>query len=143
MTFAMVLPLPSTSISAGTGFVCFLAHAGSASMASGLRAGGFPVKVMVPLIVDAAPAMPGQPITATSTATSHNLLPVTRMLVSLVMKNLESAAAVDVCFQYPRMGRTLYRARHRRNPCLQPPGHGFQRVQTVQADPPSDVLEGQ
>ena len=40
----MVLPLPRTSISFGTGAECFLAQAGSASMASGLRAGSFPVE---------------------------------------------------------------------------------------------------
>ena len=54
MMFPMVLPLPSTSASLGTGAVCFLAHAGSASMVSGLRAGAFPSKVTVPVMVDAA-----------------------------------------------------------------------------------------
>ena len=73
MMFPMVLPLPRTSISAGTGFECFLAHAGSASMASGLRAGGFPSKVTVPVMDEAATATPGQPATATSPAASHNL----------------------------------------------------------------------
>ena len=72
----MVLPLPRTSISLGTGAECFLAHAGSASMASGLRAGAFPSKVTVPVTDEAATATPGQTDTATSPAASHNLFPV-------------------------------------------------------------------
>ena len=83
MTFPMVFPPPRTSLSSGTGPECFLAHAGSAAMASGLRAGGVPVKVTVPLIDDAAVATPGQ--TDITIAASHNLFPVTRMLDSLVI----------------------------------------------------------
>ena len=79
MMFPMVLPLPRTSISFGTGAVCFLAHAGSASMASGLSAGAFPSKVTVPVMVEAASATPGQTDTATSPAASHNLFPVARI----------------------------------------------------------------
>ena len=88
MMFPMVLPLPRTSISFGTGAECFLAHTGSASMASGLRAGAFPSKVTVPVMVEAAKATPGQTDTATSPAASHNLFPVPRMLGSLVIANL-------------------------------------------------------
>ena len=40
---------------------------------------------MVPVTVDAATAMPGQPNTVTSPAASHNLFPVKRMLISLVI----------------------------------------------------------
>ena len=87
MMFPMVLPLPRTSISFATGPECFLAHAGSASMASGLRAGAFPSKVTVPVTDEAAKATPGQTDTATSTAASHNLFPVARMLGSLVIAN--------------------------------------------------------
>ena len=92
MMFPMVLPLPRTSISFGTGAECFLAHAGSASMASGLRGGAFPSKVTVPVTVEAATATPGQTDTdtATSPAASHNLFPVPRMLSSLVIANLAS-----------------------------------------------------
>ena len=96
MMFPMVLPLPRTSISFGTGFpACFLAQTGSASMASGLSAGAFPSKVTVPVMVDAATATPGQTNTATSPAASHNLFPVPRMLSSLVIANLASVVTVD------------------------------------------------
>ena len=104
MTFAMVLPLPRTNISAGTGLECFLAHAGSASMESGLRAGGFPVKVMVPVTVDAATATPGQPNSTTSPAASHNLIPVPRMLSSLIIANLVSVVTVDAAFRPSQNG---------------------------------------
>src|SRR5512141_3263306 len=60
MMFPIVLPLPRTSISFGTGPECFFAHAGSAFMASGARLGIFPAKVTVPLMVEAADATPGQ-----------------------------------------------------------------------------------
>ena len=83
--FPIVLPLPRDSISFGTGAECFFAHAGSASMASGLRAGTFPSKVTVPLTVEAATATPGQTDTAIKLAASHNLFPVRRMLSSLVI----------------------------------------------------------
>ena len=85
MMLPIVLPLPRVSISFGTGAECFFAHAGSASMASGLRAGIFPSKVTVPLMVEAANATPGQNDTATTLAASHNLFPVRRMLCSLVI----------------------------------------------------------
>ena len=85
MTFPMVLPVPRTSISFGTGVGCFLAHTGSASMASGLRTGGFPSKVTVPVMDEAAKATPGQTDNATSPAASRNLFPVPRMLGSLVI----------------------------------------------------------
>ncbi len=97
MMFPMVLPLPRTSISFGTGSECFLAHAGSASMASGLRAGGFPSKVTVPVMDDAAMATPGQTDIATSPAASHNLFPVTRMLGSLVIAKTSFSVAVERC----------------------------------------------
>src|ERR1700704_3416386 len=54
MMLPIVLPLPSTSISFGTGALCFAAHVGSASMASGFRFGILPSYVTVPLMV--APA---------------------------------------------------------------------------------------
>ena len=92
MMFPMVLPLPRTSISFGTGAECFLAHAGSASMASGLRVGTFPSKVTVPVTDEAATATPGQTDTATSPAASHNLFAVLRMLGSLVIADLVSAS---------------------------------------------------
>jgi hypothetical protein len=53
---------------------------GSAFMSIPLSAGGFPSKVMVPVTVEAARATPGQTDAATSTAASHNLFPVARML---------------------------------------------------------------
>ncbi len=99
MMFPMALALPRTSISLGTGVECFLAHAGSASMASGLRGGIFPSKVTVPLMVEAATATPGHTDTATSPAASHNLLPVLRMLGSLVIANLVSVVTVDAALR--------------------------------------------
>ena len=93
MMFPMVLPLPRTSISFGTGAECFLAHTGSASMASGLSVGAFPSKVTVPVMVEAAKATPGQTDTATSPAASHNLFPVPRMLGSLVIANLTPSSS--------------------------------------------------
>ncbi len=95
MMFPMVLPPPSSSISFGTGPECFLAHAGSASMESGLSAGGFPAKVTVPLTDDAAVATPGQTDITTNPAASHNLFPVTRMLDSLVIAKPRFSDAVD------------------------------------------------
>src|SRR5512134_3432946 len=92
--FPMVLPPPRTSISLGTGLACFLAHAGSASIVSGLRLGALPSKVTVPVTVEAATATPGQPDTATSTAASHNLFPVPRMLGSLVITTSSQSACL-------------------------------------------------
>src|SRR5687768_10971647 len=87
--FAMVLPLPRTSISLGAGLVCFLAHAGSASMASGLRVGGVPVKVTVPVTDEAAKATLGQSeMAAIDAAARHNRVPVLRIVGSLVIANL-------------------------------------------------------
>src|SRR6266545_1212862 len=85
MMFPMVLPLPRTSTSFGTGPECFLAHAGSASMASGLSVGAFPSNVTVPVMVEAATATPGHIDNATSPATRHNLFPLQRMLGSLII----------------------------------------------------------
>src|SRR5690349_4024852 len=85
MMLPMVLPLPSTSVSAGTGVECFLAHTGSAVIASGGRLGAFPAKVTVPETDEAAFATPGQNDTATSPAASHNLFADTRMPGSLVI----------------------------------------------------------
>src|SRR6185503_6505663 len=82
MTFPMVLPPPRTSISFGTGPECFLAHAGSASMVSGLSAGGLPVNVTVPVTDDAAIATPGHIHPVTSPTASHNRFPVARILGS-------------------------------------------------------------
>src|SRR4026207_2081193 len=67
---AMLLPGPRISTAAGTGPECFLAHTGSASIASGLRAGAFPVNVTDPLTDEAAKPTPCQTDTATSTAAS-------------------------------------------------------------------------
>ena len=114
MMFPKLLPLPRTSLSSGTGDECFFAHAGSAPMASGLSAGAFPSKVMVPLTVEAATAMPGQSDTATSPATTHNLFPVARMLGSLVIAKLVSGVTVDAPAVLPGLGR-LYTAARR--PC--------------------------
>src|SRR6188508_3163460 len=86
--FPMVLPPPRTSISFGWGDVCFLAHTGSASIARGLRAGTFPSKVTVPVIVAAANATPGHTSTVTSPAASHNLFPVARMIGSVLIGHL-------------------------------------------------------
>src|SRR5687767_4087951 len=83
--FPIVLPGPRTSISLGTGFECFLAHAGSASIASGLRAGTFPANVTVPLMEDAANATPGHTAIATSPAARHKFFAVLRILISFVI----------------------------------------------------------
>ena len=62
MMFPMVLPVPRTSTSFGAGFPpCFLWHTGSASMASGLRAGAFPSKVTVPVMVARRQRRPASP----------------------------------------------------------------------------------
>src|SRR5580765_7095951 len=94
MMLPMVFPLPRVSISFGTGPECFLAQAGSASMAIGLRAGAFPSNVTVPVMVDAAKATPGHMDNATNPATTHNLFPLKRMLGSFYLslsQNLVSA----------------------------------------------------
>ena len=85
MMFPTVLPLPSTRTSFATGPECFLAHAGSASIATGLRVGGFPAKVIVPVMDEAARAIPGQTDTATSIDASRNPFAVPRMLGSLFL----------------------------------------------------------
>src|SRR6187402_3604701 len=85
MMFPMVLPLPRTSLSLATGVVCFLAHAGSASMESGGSLGAVPLKVIVPVTVEAAKAAPGHADTATSQTASHTLFAVARMFDSLVI----------------------------------------------------------
>src|SRR5829696_8632501 len=95
MMFPIVPPLPRTSISFGTGPECFLAHAGSASMAIGLIAGGLPVKVTVPPMDEAATATPGQIDTVTSHPASHTLFPVPRMLGSLVIATRISVVNAD------------------------------------------------
>src|SRR3954464_1016964 len=84
MMLPIVLPLPRASASFATGPECFLAHAGSASIASGLRAGAFPSKVTDPLTVDAANATPGEIDNATSAATNPKVFPVQRILGSLI-----------------------------------------------------------
>src|SRR5262245_49410911 len=93
MMFAMVLPLPRTSSSFGAGFPpCFLWHTSSAFMSSGWRVGTFPSKITVPVMDEAATATRGQTDTVTSTAASHNLFPVPRMLGSLVIVYLGFAS---------------------------------------------------
>jgi hypothetical protein len=84
MMFPIVLPLPSTRASFRTGDVCFFAHAGSASIASGFIAGGFPSKVTVPVTVEAANATPGDIDNASSPATNPKVFPVQRILGSLI-----------------------------------------------------------
>src|SRR5437762_11590161 len=80
MMLPMLLPLPRTRRSLATGPECFLAHAGSASMASGFSVGAFPSKVTVPVMVDAATATPGEIRNAANPAANKNLFPVQRML---------------------------------------------------------------
>src|SRR6476620_5001267 len=122
MMFAMVLPPPRTSISLGAGDVCFLAHAGSASMASGLRAGAFPSNVTVPVMVDAANVTRGHNAAATSATARHNLFPVTRMLGSFVnLTRWSSPDGPPVTQTGPAaekfdFERTLHRTRHAGNP---------------------------
>src|SRR5688572_22147597 len=97
MMFFIALPAPRVSLSDGTGFGCFLAHAGSASMASAGRLGTFPSKMTVP-VIDAATvpvtdevaiAAVDQHHTATAAAaTSHNVFFVTRLLNPLVIAEL-------------------------------------------------------
>ena len=92
----MVLPLPRTSISFGTGFApCVLWHTGSASMASGLRAGAFPSKVTVPVMFERRQPTPGHSDIANSPAASHNRFPVPRMVGSLVIIIAVRLARVD------------------------------------------------
>ena len=74
--------------------MCFLAHTGSASIASGLSAGAFPSKMMVPVMDEAAMPTPGQTDTATSTAASRKLFAVPRMLGSLVIGHPVSVVPV-------------------------------------------------
>src|SRR3990170_7070796 len=114
--FAMVLPVPRTSISLGGGAECFLAHAGSASMASGLRLGAFPVKVTVPVTDEAAKARPGQTDIATSPAASHTLFPVARMLGSLVIRKSRFRRYDRCCIGPAWSGQTLHPARRPCNP---------------------------
>src|SRR5262245_37426897 len=85
--FPMVLPLPRTSASFGAGVECFLAHAGSASMASGASLGAVPSKVTVPVTVEAAKARFGQTNIATRAVARHNVFPVQRIIGSLVIAN--------------------------------------------------------
>src|SRR5688500_19352273 len=86
MTLAMALPLPRTSASFGAVFDgCILAHAGSASRASGLRAGGLPSKTTVPVMVDCANAAPGHnTAAAASPAATHHSPAALPMLLSVI-----------------------------------------------------------
>src|SRR5215208_1151094 len=79
MMLPMVLPLPRTSASLGTGPECFFAQAGSPSIASGRRVGALPSNVTVPVMEEAASAAPGQNDTAASAVASHTLFPVARI----------------------------------------------------------------
>src|SRR5262245_26264184 len=87
MMFAIVLPGPSTSASLATGVVCFLAHAGSASIAIFGRLGGVPVNVTVPVMVDAANATPGHAAVSIRPAVRDNRVAVLRIVVSFERKN--------------------------------------------------------
>ena len=92
-------------------------------MASGLRAGAFPSKVTVPVMVEAATATPGQTNTATSPAASHNLFPVPRMLSSLVIANLVSV--VTLTLPYPDI---LQWADSTPDPLSGQPSHSLRRL---------------
>src|SRR5690349_7795228 len=131
----MVLPLPRTSISFGTGPECFLAQTGSASIASGRRAGGFPSKVTVPVTVDAANAIPGQTEIATNTAAARNsfALPrIARLLISRYRLWQQWVSAHVILESRPRpswSGPTLHRGYR---PC-NPPEHPFDpRLRTIE-----------
>src|SRR5690349_16302750 len=97
----MVLPPPRTSISFGTGPECFFAHAGSASIARGLSAGGLPLNVTVPEIDEAPSATPGQSDTTTNPAAAHNPFPVTRILDSLVITTSFSDVVLAAAVRRP------------------------------------------
>jgi hypothetical protein len=66
-------------------------------MAIGLSTGGFPSKLIVPVMVEAAVATPGENSTATSPAANHNLVPDPPMLGSLVMQTSRSAQEIALC----------------------------------------------
>jgi hypothetical protein len=53
-------------------------------MESGLRAGAFPSKVMVPVIDAARRAAPGDTAAATTPATRQNVIAVLRILISFI-----------------------------------------------------------
>src|SRR5262245_18865315 len=90
MMFAMVLPLPRTSASLSAGVGCFLAHTGSASIASGLSLGGVPSKVTVPVTVPAAETAAGHHAAAASAVARHNAFNILLMLVRFVISNFAS-----------------------------------------------------
>src|SRR6476646_1973446 len=116
--FPMVLPFPRASISLGTGPECFLAHAGSASIVSGLRAGAFPSNVTTPVTVEAANATPGEIDNATSPATKHNVFPVQRILGSLIKLIIANSIAPAPSTLSPILvnGPTIYTCPGPRNP---------------------------
>src|SRR6185295_18895548 len=103
MTFPRVLPVPRTSISLGTGVECFLAHAGSASMASGLSEGSFPSKVIVPVTDEPAAAAPGQVDNPTNPAIRHNPLAILRMLVRFVIFSFASVVIINLTLRMCRL----------------------------------------
>src|SRR5262249_12505522 len=80
MMFAILLPAPSTSASLCTAVVCFLAHAGSASIAIVGSLGAVPVKVTVPVIADAANATPGHAAVSITPAARDNRVAVLRIV---------------------------------------------------------------
>src|SRR5262249_22870934 len=80
MMFAILLPAPSTSASLCTAVVCFLAHAGSASIAIVGSLGAVPVKVTVPVIDDAANATPGHAAVSITPAARDNRVAVLRIV---------------------------------------------------------------
>jgi hypothetical protein len=94
-----------------------LAHAGSASIASGFIPGGFPSKVTVPVTVEAAKAAPGEIDNASSPAMKPTVFPVQRILGSLIKLVIAKrvSAAVDSP-KFFRTGRLYYLTRHPRNP---------------------------
>src|SRR5262245_6029251 len=85
MMFPIFWPGPSTSISLGTGPVCFFAHEGSASIVIGLIVvGGVPLKVTVPVMEDAANATLGHAAVSIRPAARDNRVAVLRIVDSFV-----------------------------------------------------------
>src|SRR4051812_3981694 len=110
MTFPIVLPLPRTRASLGTGAECFFAQAGSPSMASGRSVGAFPSNVTVPVMFEAPSAMPGQNAAVTNPAASHSLFPVTRIVGSLSSATLVASLSTTLATRPMLSGPTLHPA---------------------------------
>jgi hypothetical protein len=76
-------------------------------MAIGLSAGGVPLNVTVPVIVEAAKATLGHASPAISQAPNRTLFPVQRMFGSLVIANTRYEITTDAAAVRPRV-RRLY-----------------------------------